>query len=313
MRTFLSLSLLLLYFPNLVLAISGQGTTSASFLKFGFGPRAIAMGEAFTGVADDVSSIYWNPAGLEQLDRTELTAMHTLWNAIFIDHLAVNLPYLNGSLGISLVYLNLSDFPLSDEQASLDDTNNKKFSAFNLGASLAYGFSFTDDLALGASIKLFTENIYQKANIGAAIDIGLLYKLAWNGISLGAVLQNLGPPPTSMDKEYFRLPLNIKLGLAYYPLPNFLLTLDYNQLLEQSGSLALGFEHNFQNFLSLRLGYKFQEKFDNHEVYTNEKNNFIAGLSGGLGVYYEKFSVDYACVPYGFLSNSHRIAITYFF
>lgn len=34
----------------------------------GQGSRAIGMGGAFTGVADDGSSIYYNPAGISQID-----------------------------------------------------------------------------------------------------------------------------------------------------------------------------------------------------------------------------------------------------
>src|SRR4051812_24888171 len=52
------------------------GTSGAAFLKIGPGARPAAMGEAFTGVADDIHSIYWNPAGLSKLTMPELTGMH---------------------------------------------------------------------------------------------------------------------------------------------------------------------------------------------------------------------------------------------
>src|SRR5438552_9569117 len=47
------------------------GTTGANFLKLGIGPRAIAMGEAQVGLADDVYATYWNPAGLSRLQVQE--------------------------------------------------------------------------------------------------------------------------------------------------------------------------------------------------------------------------------------------------
>jgi len=45
--------------------VSGQdtGTTGSTFLKLGAGARAIGMGSAFTGLSDDATAIYWNPAG----------------------------------------------------------------------------------------------------------------------------------------------------------------------------------------------------------------------------------------------------------
>jgi long-subunit fatty acid transport protein len=40
--------------------------------KTGVGARAMGMGEAFTAVADDYTSLYYNPAGMTQLARSEL-------------------------------------------------------------------------------------------------------------------------------------------------------------------------------------------------------------------------------------------------
>src|SRR5450631_1540511 len=50
---------------------SDPGTTAANFLKLGIGPRAIAMGNAQVGLANDVYATYWNPAGLARLETPE--------------------------------------------------------------------------------------------------------------------------------------------------------------------------------------------------------------------------------------------------
>jgi len=47
------------------------GSTAAPFLNIGVGPRAIGMGGAFIATANDVTSLYWNPAGAS---RTESSA-----------------------------------------------------------------------------------------------------------------------------------------------------------------------------------------------------------------------------------------------
>ena len=42
---------------------SNAGTTGFSFLKLGVGAKAVAMGGAYTGFADDPSTMYYNPSG----------------------------------------------------------------------------------------------------------------------------------------------------------------------------------------------------------------------------------------------------------
>src|ERR1043165_3647333 len=56
---------------------SDPGTTAANFLKLGAGPRAVAMGEAQVGLAEDVYATYWNPAGLAQLQNREAGFVET--------------------------------------------------------------------------------------------------------------------------------------------------------------------------------------------------------------------------------------------
>ena len=45
------------------------GTSAGNFLKIGVGARAVGMGEAFVAVANDPSTIYWNPAGVASTGR----------------------------------------------------------------------------------------------------------------------------------------------------------------------------------------------------------------------------------------------------
>src|SRR5438132_5016171 len=58
--------------PLQAVATGGQ---PGEFLSFGAGARSLAMGSAFVGVADDASATYWNPAGLSQITRKEITLM----------------------------------------------------------------------------------------------------------------------------------------------------------------------------------------------------------------------------------------------
>ncbi|MBC8216179.1 MAG: hypothetical protein H8E64_06680 [Candidatus Marinimicrobia bacterium] len=74
--------------------VSAQNAYDAIHLsenEFGFGTKALGMGGAFTGLADDYSAIYWNPAGLGQLaDRmlySELTHSNFTNDALYNNEL----------------------------------------------------------------------------------------------------------------------------------------------------------------------------------------------------------------------------------
>ena len=55
------------------------GKAGAQFLKIGVGARAIGMGEAYGAVSNDANAVYWNPAGLNQLESKEVSFMHAVW------------------------------------------------------------------------------------------------------------------------------------------------------------------------------------------------------------------------------------------
>lgn len=313
MRRVLACLLLLLCLPAVALAISGKGTTAAAFLKISVGPRAVAMGEAYAGVADEVNAVYWNPAGLAQLRAPEITAMHVFWfEDIYFDHLAWALPLEVGVLGASLVYLNGGTLQRSEAGDTPDDPARGTFSAADVGFTGAYALPINEHMHLGLGVVLFSENIDSQASLGWAANLGFLYHLPWEGWRLGAVVQNLGPA-TRVEEEYFRLPINFKVGMAYTPVNEVLLTLDYNQLLEQYGKISFGVEYVFENSLAIRAGYLYQEKIDPAELYSGFGSNAVAGLSAGMGITYLNLRLDYAFVPYGFLGTTHRISMTYAF
>ena len=61
--------------------VSKRGTTAANFLEIGIGARALALGSAFTALADDPSTLYWNVGGLAKLKRNGFMFNHSEWIA----------------------------------------------------------------------------------------------------------------------------------------------------------------------------------------------------------------------------------------
>ena len=72
--------LLIAAFLLSVTSINAQtefGKYAGEFMAIGIGGRPLGMGGAFTGVADDVTSGYYNPAGLANLNYPQLSLMHS--------------------------------------------------------------------------------------------------------------------------------------------------------------------------------------------------------------------------------------------
>ena len=83
-------------------------TSMLTFLKIGVGARAVALGEAFTPVADDATALHWNPAGLAEFDRMQFHVTHTEWPADIDYDVAIftlPVPQLGGGVGFQLASL----------------------------------------------------------------------------------------------------------------------------------------------------------------------------------------------------------------
>ena len=63
--------------------LGGQrsGTSVFTFLNIGISARAVGMGESVVALNQDAASIYYNPAIIAQLDKTEIVVSQIQWPA----------------------------------------------------------------------------------------------------------------------------------------------------------------------------------------------------------------------------------------
>ena len=114
--------------------INATGESGAQFLKIGIGARACAMGGAYTGIADDATSIYWNPAGLTQIDNFELSAMQHFWLLdMSYQNLSAVLPSKYGDFGMSISYSSSGEIPNYENFEKLGT-----YTAYDMAVTLAY-------------------------------------------------------------------------------------------------------------------------------------------------------------------------------
>ena len=277
------------------------GTSAASFLKLGAGARAEAMGGAFSAVANDVTAVYWNPAGLAQLETAELAAMQ---NTHFVDtqyqFLAGAKPMGQNVMGISFYRL---DYGTIDSYTATD-VKNGSFDAGSMAASVSLGRKLNDRMMAGVSVKLIEESIESEKASTFAADLGVLYKM--DRFNFSGVIQNAGPG-LKMVKDSAPLPLTIRVGASTKFMNEKMLgSVEISKPNDAAASLRGGVEYKLASMFALRGGYAMAPG-------QSTDLGGLVGLNAGLGVTFNRFNMDYTISPFGDLGLSHRISFGYKF
>ncbi|MFZ5946833.1 MAG: PorV/PorQ family protein [Stygiobacter sp.] len=319
--------------PILAQTVTKTGTTAAKFLSIGVGARANAMGGAYSSVANDVSAIYWNPAGIASVNETQTLFTYTkMFADININYFGFVIPAGDyGTFGASVTALNVGDMDVTTE--FLPEGTGEKFSAGSYAFTLSYAKFITENFAVGANVKYIRESIYNSSASGIAFDIGTIFTTPFYGIKFASSISNYGskmqmsgddllvrydPDPQragnnqTIDAYYktdeFELPLRLQIGISrdFKILDEHRLTLaidathpnDNNQWVNIGSEISL-----FNELISLRGGYKTLFLKDTQE-----------GLTLGAGIKYDglgffKISVDYSYQRLKFLDNMHSFSI----
>lgn len=230
----LNRSTILLCLCMMLFAIPAMGQYPEDVLRLstpgiGVGARALGLGMSYTGVANDFSALYWNPAGLAQLKMNEfnfgMSQLNfgndgTLYdntksfseNSTNINSIGLvySIPTVQGSFVIALGYNRQADF-----------TTGLSFSGFNPYSSIIQswapdGKAYPSDLSQNLAYQLYLANIDTltgvwdskiKDNVtqsGTVIEGGGL-----NNYSLGAGIE-------AAQNVFLGLSLNVLAGSYSY-------------------------------------------------------------------------------------------------
>ncbi|MDH5661400.1 MAG: tetratricopeptide repeat protein [Elusimicrobiota bacterium] len=290
-------------------------TCWADFEDLGVGARPIGMGNAYTALADDVNAIYYNPAGLAQLDECQFTSGYgkLYWGLDDGSNLGSGFIgyahplYHWGTLGAGWVNFGLQG--LYRENSFIlsygNRLNKRLLAGLNLKLlSKKYGKTTYTENALidggpgvtGERDPVFSEG-YSKT--GFSTDLGFLYKFN-REYSLGLSLIDINQPCMDLKDSKSKVPLGVKSGFLY-----------------NSDFLTFAFDTTFRNG-DVNV-YSGVEKW-----FLNRTFAVRAGLGVGsrsfsnlaLGASYTKylFQLDYAFLyPLSGIRDtygSHRISLT---
>lgn len=281
------------------------GTTGAQFLEIGVSPRADAFGGAFTAVADDASAIYYNPAGLVQLENRQVMVSLIDYPAdISYSFVGVAMPVgIGGVIGFGYYGLDAGEIDVTTHQHP-NGVDGWTFGAKDYALSLSYGRFLTDRFSLGVTVKLIDELYEEERATGWAADVGTQYNTGWRNFKITMLLSNFGPDMSFITQDY-PLPINFKFGGALDVLDgpghHAIFAIEGSHPADNREKYNVGMEYTFRNFASLRAGQRFE-----HD---------LGGMSVGGGVLFnisEKYKarLDYGYQDFDALSEIHRFALT---
>ncbi|MBK9012721.1 MAG: PorV/PorQ family protein [Saprospiraceae bacterium] len=178
---------------------------SNEFLSIGIGARAQGMGNAIVASTADVTSGYWNPAGLASLETDkglQIGAMHSEWFAGVgkFDYLGLTLPFgsANRRLGLSIIRFGIDDIPntlsLFEDDGTVNYDNIVAFSAADYAFLASYAQRLkakeNQELNVGGNVKIVRRVIGSFANSwGFGVDLGAQYRIG--KLKLGATARDI--------------------------------------------------------------------------------------------------------------------------
>lgn len=185
-----------------IICLTAQAQTrkySNEFLAIGVGARALGMSNASVATVSDVTSGYWNPAGLAGLKNNfEVVLMHSEYFAGIAKYdygaLAKQIDS-SSSIGLSIVRFGVDDIPntteLIDANGQIDYDRITTFSAADYAFILSYAKKLKmEGLKVGANAKVIRRKVGDFAGAwGFGLDAGVQYRSGdWK---LGAMVRDV--------------------------------------------------------------------------------------------------------------------------
>ncbi|MBI5474535.1 MAG: PorV/PorQ family protein [Ignavibacteriae bacterium] len=324
-----------------MLSVSVAGTSvgkyAGEFISLGVGGRALGMGGAFVALANDVTSGYWNPAGLSHITYPQISLMHDerYGSLVNYDYGAVALPVgPSTSWGFSVIRLGVDDImdtrnaaydPASNvyvdyatyrqnpERYRIDPSKVTYFNAADWAFYLTYSKKQSEDFSYGANLKVIRRDLGDASATGLGLDVGLWYT-PMDNVLLGANLQDVTTTFLAWNTGTNELITpTMKIGTAYLIEAfggRFAPAIDFDIRFEgrkyastfNLGNISFdphfGTEFMFKDVVAFRVGY-----------------NDVKQWSMGAGLHLPKLNIDYSYAQFSQtsegLGNTHRISLMF--
>ncbi len=278
------------------------GNSGLAFLKFGFGARNIAMGDAGSSASNDLSALFYNPSRLASFEHNEVMFMHNEWIQDVRSEVGgikwnmFNLPF---AVGFNVT--SVSDIEVRNKPGE----PISKFNANYFFGSLSSGFTVVQNLDFGVTFKYIYESLLNDEANGIGFDFGFNYQTPIDGLTASTVIKNIGSM-NALRSEETKLPTELRLGGAYeFGLEttklDFIVVGEFQKYLDNDDIHIIGGgEIVYNKVFAARVGYQ-----SGYEA---------RGFTGGVGISWGGLRLDYAYMPFSLgLGNANLFSIQFKF
>jgi len=166
-----------------------QSKYSNDFLSIGLDSRSISMSNSVISSTNDLTSVFYNPAGLNNVSKYEFGIMHSSYFAGIadFDYVGFAMPVDSSFvLGVALIRFGVDDIPntteLLDQNGNINYNNISTFSSSDFAAIFSFANSTIFNLKYGLSTKIIHRKIGPFASSwGFGLDLGFQYSIKnWN-------------------------------------------------------------------------------------------------------------------------------------
>jgi len=322
----------LIWLPNIhaQVGLSKIGQSTMDFLLVSVSPKSSAMGEAYSSIGVGAESMFSNPAGLVETQKTfDITVNYTQWIAD-INYLAGGVAYNignYGSVGLSFLTVNYGTIigtqldPNSGSALGYIETGNVSgVDAYEVG--ITYAKAISSKFSIGGTMKLVGQNLGSntfsdgttiKNNASKlAFDAGVKYYTGYKDFRFAMAIRNFA---SNIKREEIseQLPLTFTMGAAI-GLMDFInpditkdheitLAVDFLHSNSYSERINYGVEYTYMNMISLRAGYQ-----TNRDIMS-----WSAGVGFNTSVAGNNVEVNYSFSKMDIFSNVNRLSVGFAF
>jgi len=284
----------------------GIGRTSFTWLKTVSDAGISAAGECIAA-RDDLPALLVHPAAVAGLETPTLK-MSFVSHYVDTQYGSVGYArrYRGRQLGIRLMYINYGEFNGRD----INNQPTGTFSAGDVGITFNVGKKLRDDLKVGAQASFITSKIDEFSAQAATVDLGILYIPPFEGLTVGAVLMNMGKVLKGYSSGYTEtMPVYLSVGarkkLAHAP---FTLYTDVVFPNDYDIIYAYGIEAEVKKTLFLYAGTRSLSDIDRETQ--KATTDFAGKITFGFGIDLAGYRFNYAYCPDDNINDVHKITLT---